>query len=135
MNPNAPLSHPKSGGASLHLSDACPRRMVRPRDGGDRGAKSECCYQFIMPQATDLEVGIAEHVAVTTCGARAASLAELRALRALRLRQVTRGTVQPEGGHCDTWSDAREARACESRAWRRDHPTQPPNGPADAQRR
>ena len=91
--------------------------------------------ELIMPRTTDLDPEIAEHIVVTTCGARAASLAELRALRALRLRQVTRGTVQPEGGRCDTWSGAREARACKSRAWRSDPPTQPQNGPADAQRR
>lgn len=88
--------------------------------------------ELIMPQATDLEVGIPEHVVVTTCEARAASLAELRALRALPTPPGTRGTVQPEGGHCDTWSDAHEERVCESRAWRRDQPTQPQNGPADA---
>ena len=126
---------PQKRGRSVPLIGCMPSENGSAPRGCRARGRVGMLLELIMPRTTDLDPEIAEHIVVTTCGARAASLAELRALRALPTPPGSSGTVQPEGGHCDTWSDAREARACKSRAWRSDHPTQPQNGPADAQRR
>ena len=89
---------PQKRGRSVPLIGCMPSENgSAPRGCGARG-RVGMLLELIMPRTTDLDPEIAEHIVVTTCGARAASLAELRALRALPPRQAAQAPCSRRGG-------------------------------------